>query len=222
MNEEKYILPCISNVLRNAHTIPEIIVVDAGSEDNTINILEKRSIKLISDNKFRGKKYSSLNAGASESTGDILLFLDADTFLPRNFDQMIVDAINSGYSVGAFNLNFTKAGFWLKIIAWLNGLRYRLSSNFYGDQGIFCKKDVFYEIGGFPEVKIMEAARFCRKAKKFTKLKLLKSSVLTSDRRFRKQGIWNVFFGDLKILLKDYFNLKLNKEAEKYWSKIDR
>ncbi|MEQ8357965.1 MAG: TIGR04283 family arsenosugar biosynthesis glycosyltransferase [Cytophagales bacterium] len=222
LNEEKYILPCISNVLKNAQTTIEIIVVDAGSDDNTLELLRDKSIELVSDKNFRGRKYLSLNTGASISSGDILLFLDADTILPKNFDQLIFKSVKSGYSAGAFNLKFAQAGFWLKVIAFLNSLRYRISKNFYGDQGIFCTRSFFYEIGAFPELDIMEAARFCRKAKKKSKLKLLKASVFTSDRRFRKQGFLKVFFSDLKILIKDQLNMELKKEAHNYWNKIDR
>ncbi len=223
LNEEKYIASCISTALNNSKNIPEIIVVDAGSNDATIDILkELQDIKVISDESLKGLKYASLNRGAAEASGNVLLFLDADTILPPFYDELIFDAFKNGYQAGAFSLKFDEVNLLLQLISLMNSFRYRITKRFFGDQAIFCSVDLFKKVKGFPEIRIMEAAHLCQKLKTIAKLKLLPQEVITSNRRFKGQGVLNVFIADMKILIKDIFNMNLSKEGEAYWNHIDR
>lgn len=223
MNEENYILLCIKSALSNSRSKPEIIVIDAGSDDDTLKIISDfEELILVSKSQLRGRKYASLNLGASMASGDIFLFLDADTILPKAYDELIFKTISPTQRAGAFNLTFDNSGIILNTIAFLNSLRYRLTKRFFGDQAIFCTKELFNKVNGFPRIRIMEAARFCQLLKSETKLKLINESVISSSRRFEKQGVLKAFIIDLKILIKDVFNMNLSKEGEAYWNKIDR
>jgi hypothetical protein len=78
-------------------------------------------------------------------------------------------------------------------------MRYRVDGLYFGDQGIFCLKSAFEELGGYPKEPLMEAAFFCRVMKKYAKMRLIKASIISSSRRFERGGVWIVFFKDLLI-----------------------
>ena len=219
LNEVKFLRKTVEHTLENAlHPERlEIIVVDAGSDDNTLATVQDLPIRVFCDKNFQLRKHKSLNFGLQQSSNDLVIFLDADTLLPRDFDGLILQVMTDKKVVGgAFELQFTHPDVKLFLLSKLNAIRYRLWKTFYGDQAIFCRKDVALDSGGFDDT-LMEAAHFCRELKSFGKLKIIAQPVLTSPRRFNEQGFWKVFWFDVKMWTRFVFRLELKKPATSYW-----
>jgi rSAM/selenodomain-associated transferase 2 len=185
LNEAKQ-LPKLLDI-QNAASGVEIIVVDGGSQDETVEIALAKGVKLVQSEAGRAIQ---MNTGAEIATGDILLFLHADTQLPDQFDLMIRETVSNPTTIaGAFEL---------KIDADLPGLRWiergvnwrsRFLQMPYGDQAIFLRRDVFKKLGGFPELPIMEDFEWVRTLRQHGTISIVPASVITSGRRWQKLGV---------------------------------
>ena len=198
----------------------EILVVDAMSIDNTIQTVLDFSLdnlKTYSDHSLRYRKFASLNKGVELSRGDVLIFLDADTLVPQDFDRLLIAEIEKGFVGGAFELDYNNKPFPLKLILAINRFRYKYSKHFYGDQVFFCNREAFQKVGGYPKVTILETAAICKKLKKIGKLSLIPQRVISSSRRFIAGGVINVFFQDIEIWLKYKLRLPTSRLGTKYW-----
>jgi rSAM/selenodomain-associated transferase 2 len=173
----------------------EVIVVDGGSRDETVAIAKcvgkvlakSLPINVISTAAGRARQ---MNAGAAAATGDILLFLHADTHLPIGFDILVRQALqNPGTIAGAFELRINAQLLGLRLIEKMVNMRSRFLSMPYGDQGIFLKATLFHEIGGFPEIPIMEDFEFMLRLRHQGRITLVPAPVLTSGRRWQKLGV---------------------------------
>ncbi len=221
LNEQKYIQQCLYAIATNAQFPEEIeiIIIDAGSSDATLKDIPD-NILVSRQPTFAGNKFESLNEGGRLAQGTYLLFLDADTLVPKDFDQLIIGTLDSDEIVGgAFEFAFDRRLLLLKSIEIINRIRYRFRQSYYGDQGIFVKKNIFDDVGGFPDLRIMEAAYLCRKLRKAGKLKLVKESIITSSRRFEEGGILKVFLMDSVIWLKNLLGMNVQSYASNYWLK---
>lgn len=177
----------IGSVLRDLRRTEglEIIVSDGGSTDNTLAIAERLATIL----KSKPGRGCQMNAGAAKASGDILLFLHADTRLPENWKECLLSAMSDRrVAAGAFSLSIDSARLSYKIISSTANLRSRLTNIPYGDQGIFVRRSIFEKIGGFKEITIMEDVDLMRRLKKVGKVVLLKDKVKTSARRWEKEG----------------------------------
>ena len=220
LNEEQYISSTLNKIEENISkgSAYEIIVIDAGSKDRTLNILKGFDCKVEVKTAFKGRKYESLNYGASIATGDILLFLDADSFVPNEFDLQIEEVLKKrGVVAGAFEYQAENESIEFRIIQLINRLRYRVDGLYFGDQGIFCLRNSFEDVGGYPEEPIMEASFLCRKLRRAGKMNLIKSSIITSTRRFDSSGVWHVFFSDMIIWMRFLLRMDIKKYAPAYW-----
>lgn len=219
LNEEKHLRDTVLHAFANAHEPEalEVLVIDAGSKDRTIMTVSDLSISVYVDNSFRLQKHKSLNYGLQLAKGEIVLFLDADTYLPKHFDKVIQDKLATKKVVGgAFEMRFVDADFKLFVLSKLNSLRYNIWKTFYGDQAIFCKKSVAVKVGGFPDT-LMEAAYFCRSVSSYGKLSLIHQPVWTSPRRFKENGFWKVLWFDIQMWIKFALGLELKKSKDTYW-----
>ncbi len=219
LNEAGYIWETINAIYERAFIKPhEIIVVDTGSRDGTLNLLSKLNIKRFAVPAFQGKKYEALNFGASKASGDIFLFMDADCIVPHHFDKSIYECLSRGEIVaGAFELAFDKTTWLLMVATWLNRVRYRITKQYFGDQGLFITKKTFMQSGGYPSSKLMESAHFCSKLKDYGNLKLVKEKMTTSSRRFIQGGTMKVFLRDIWIWSLDIMGFDIQHYAEHYW-----
>ncbi len=225
LNEEEYIGRTIESIREKAFgLIQEIIVVDSGSTDGTIRILKQfTGVRYYEKPELIGRKYAILNFGASLSNGEFLFFLDADSQLPTHYDQKIFDCLsNKNVVAGAFDLQLHHGSIFLNAISFFNKIRYRISKNFYGDQGLFIKKNDFIRSGGYPPRPLMESAYFCRKLKKMGKLRVISQPILTSSRRFTEGGILKVFLKDVMLLFLFNLRLPITRFAKKYWQFNER
>ncbi len=182
---------CITGTLLGLQSLrkqsAEIIVVDGGSKDETIVLAQPLADLVICEGQGRAQQ---MNAGARRATGDILLFLHADTKLPENALELITNGITGkpkGW--GRFDVRLSGNHFLLRMVEFLMNWRSRLSSIATGDQGIFVRRDLFETIGGFPLIPLMEDIALSRALKRQGPPLCLRQQVITSSRRWEQHGI---------------------------------
>lgn len=210
MYNEKNINECLATLPKDC----EIIVVD-GNKTSTIDLINNECIIKISSPKGRAKQ---MNEGAKHATCNILLFLHVDTVLPKNALVHVAHALGSKeIAAGAFDLSFASDKKALRFIAKTASIRSRFTRIPYGDQAIFIKKKVFDDIGGYENIALMEDVNLMQKLKrKNLKIKIVNQRVITSARKYEKNGI---FFNMIKnwVLLSLYFlGVHPNKLAKFY------
>ncbi len=161
----------------------EILVVDCGSSDDTAKLAEEAgAVFLVSPLRQRA---AQMNMGTRTAKGDILLFLHADTCLPAGALEKVAESMeNPRVAGGAFCRRFVHPSFFLKFTCLLADWRLRLFGWSFGDQGIFVRKSLFQEIGGFPEIDLFEDLEFSRHLAESGKVIALSPPVLSSGRRF--------------------------------------
>ena len=165
----------------------ELILVDGGSEDNTIELAEPHVDKVIKSSQGRAVQ---MNVGAATATAPIVLFLHADTQLPDDTLEQIHFAIEQGYVWGRFDVILTGNHSMLAVVAWLMNIRSRWTGIATGDQAIFVKKTVFDRINGFANIALMEDIDLSTRLKRHGKPYCIKSKVMTSGRRWIQFGIF--------------------------------
>ncbi|MBU1043958.1 MAG: TIGR04283 family arsenosugar biosynthesis glycosyltransferase [Candidatus Omnitrophica bacterium] len=165
----------------------EIIIADGGSSDQTLGIAAKcKDIIILNTCKGRAQQ---MNQAANIAKGAILLFLHADCIPEHNALDDIAACINQGYSGGCLSQRISSHKKIFRFIEGSGNLRAKFSGIFYGDQAIFVKKDVFLSLGGFDDAEIFEDILFSKKLCRNHKVRLLKTKVYSSPRRWHEQGI---------------------------------
>lgn len=205
LNEEKA-LPKTLDALFEQTTDEEIIVVDGGSSDDTQNICAGFPlIKFINSKKGRA---AQMNTGARFASGDILLFLHADTLLPEHALSSINTIMNERrHKAGGFKHSFGNEDWRLKFISFLDNRRCLKTRIIYGDQAMFIKRDLFNQLNGFPDIDILEDVLFCEELVKHTTPIIIDSFVNTDPRKFVKMGIWRSLYRVAAIQARHELNL---------------
>jgi rSAM/selenodomain-associated transferase 2/rSAM/selenodomain-associated transferase 1 len=192
----------------------EVIVVDGGSRDSTAELAGSYGAKVIHAPPC---KAIQMNAGASAARGDILVFLHADTLLPKSFKNQILAALNQkGVAAGAFRLaiDSTRAG--MQFIEAMAYLRSRYLQLPYGDQALFMKRALFEQIGGFPEMPIMEDFILVRRLKRRGKIVIVPEAVKTSPRRWLHLGIFKTWLINQFIVIAYYLGISPDRLSRWY------
>jgi len=190
LNEEKTIGRTLAAVM--ALYPHEIIVVDGGSGDRTRRISVEAGAKVLMTGPGRARQ---MNRGALEATGDVLLFLHADTQLPASAFRDIESALSDArYLGGRFDVELDSDRWLLKVVGFMISLRSRHSKVGTGDQAIFVRREILAELGGFPDMPLMEDIAFSRMLKRAGKVACLRSKVVTSARRWEADGVWRTIF----------------------------
>jgi len=183
LNEADNILSCLLSVKRQGGEI-EVLVVDGGSADDTIEVARSHARVITS---VPGRAVQ-MNAGARHATGEVLLFLHADSRLPPDAVLALKQVLDDPHVVGGtFMLAFDSRKFLLRLVAFFTRFKFRFFH--YGDQGIFVRRSVFQQLGGFKEVPVMEDIEFLLQLRKMGRVTLIKRPVTTSARRFLRHGI---------------------------------
>ncbi len=165
----------------------EVIVVDGGSTDGTMELAAPLADRVVAA--ARGRAVQQ-NAGAAAASGDILLFLHADTTLPQGADALVLDGLRrSGRGWGRFDVRLSGRHPLLRVVERMIGLRSRLSGIATGDQAIFVRREWFRRAGGFPELPLMEDVAITRALKRLGPPLPLRARVTTSSRRWEERGI---------------------------------
>jgi rSAM/selenodomain-associated transferase 2 len=192
----------------------EVIVVDGGSRDATIQRARLRADRVILAPRGRALQ---MNAGAAKATGDVLLFLHADTRLPRDADHVLLNGLErSGRAWGRFNVKIEGRSPLLILVGWLMGLRSRVTGIATGDQAIFVRRDAFQAAGGFPEIPLMEDIALCKQLKRVSAPLCLSERVITSGRRWEQNGVLNTIVLMWRLRLAYFFGADPKELAEQY------
>lgn len=165
----------------------EFIVVDGGSSDGTPELAKRWADKVLMTEAGRGRQ---MNAGVREARGEILLFLHADArLLHEAYDKVLKTLDDQVVAGGAFCLAIDSPRRTLRMVARIANVRTRLTGIPYGDQGIFVRRSVFEQLGGFPEWPLLEDLEFSRRLKAAGKVVILSQPITVSSRRWDKEGI---------------------------------
>lgn len=190
LNEEKSIAATLEALLPLAPY--EIIIVDGGSVDRTREIAARFQVKTISSERGRARQ---MNRGAGEASGDVLLFLHADTRLPPSALNDINAALRGAHYLGGrFDVELDGEHWMLPVVARMISYRSRISKVGTGDQGIFVRREAFERMQGFQNIPLMEDIAFCRALKRQGGVACLRSRVITSARRWEVEGVWRTIF----------------------------
>lgn len=190
-NEEESITNTLKSIHSNGNVnlIKEIIVVDGGSTDKTIEKVNNCGVRVIFSKKKR--RASQMNEGASAASEKILHFIHADSHLPEHFDADLICAVNNGYEAGCFRLAFDYDHWFLKLNCWFT--RFDRSAFHYGDQSLFITRDIFNKVDGFNEkCLVFEDLDMIRRIKKHCKFKILTKKIITSARKYIENGVFKM------------------------------
>ena len=209
LNEERWIGPRLREL--QGSSVLEVIVVDGGSADATVRVAESLGARVLRERANRGLQQ---NRGAEEATGEILLFLHADTSLPRDFaDQVRATLRRPGVSAGAFRFRLDGPGWRLRLVERVVALRCQIFRLPYGDQAIFLQREVFQASGRFAAMPVMEDFDLIRRLKKLGRVALAEGAVVTSARRWRREGVWRVTCAHQICILGYYLRMPPNRLA---------
>jgi rSAM/selenodomain-associated transferase 2 len=164
----------------------EVIVVDGGSRDRTVEFARPLADQLIMAPRGRGMQ---MNAGAATATGDVLVFLHADTRLPPDADRMVLDGLAaSSRQWGRFDVRIAGGSLLLPTVAAFMNWRSRATGIATGDQAMFVTRAAFTAAGGFPDIALMEDVELSRRLNRLGRPLCLAASVTTSGRRWDERG----------------------------------
>ncbi|MCX7067916.1 MAG: TIGR04283 family arsenosugar biosynthesis glycosyltransferase [Methylococcales bacterium] len=187
LNEEQGIKDCLL-ALQHYRDQAEIILVDGGSHDQTLSIATPLVDKVLKSEKGRARQ---MNVGANSATGDVLIFLHADTYLPDKALTLISEGIGEAVW-GRFDICLTGAHWMLAVIAQFMNWRSRLTGISTGDQVIFVTKAAFNTVNGYPTIALMEDISLCHALKKLSPSLCLHAKVHSSARRWQEFGVFKI------------------------------
>jgi len=217
LNEERAIEQTLLPLVNRTNI--EVIVADGGSADETVSIAQRMGALVVPVRPGRGRE---MNAGAALASGEVLLFLHADTRLPDDFPSAIRSALNHEAVAGAFRLRIDDSRTALRWIEWGANLRSRFLQMPYGDQGLFVRAELFHQIGGFPNWPLMEDYELCRRLRKHGRIVLATESAGTSARRWNKVGICRTTLINQLTVAAFHFGVSPQRLARWYASWLHR
>jgi rSAM/selenodomain-associated transferase 2 len=165
----------------------EVVVADGGSIDGTVEIARRAGARVIASEAGRARQ---MNQGARETRGDTLLFLHADAALGSGAGEAIEEALADPRVVGGFfRLRIQSSRCALRLASWGSNFRARVLLLPYGDQGLFLRRSVYEEVGGFPDVPFLEDVALIRMLRRRGRLAALDVTLTTGDRHWRELGV---------------------------------
>ena len=198
----------------------EIIVGASGDRDGTVAAVRHRAQIVWPDGSTRA---ALMNAGAAVATGDVLFFLHADSLPPTDAVALIELALQDVTVVGgAFEHLFDEREWSLRAISYINRVRYRLTRNYYGDQGLFVRTEAFGRLGGFRDWALMEDLDLSQRLKRVGRTVLVRAPLRTSGRRFLSRGPWRTLSFIAWLLLRHGIGLDTQRYADRWRGPVDR
>lgn len=191
----------------------EIIVVDGGSSDATVQLAQPLADCVTTAGRGRGRQ---MNAGAAKARAAVFLFLHADTHLPAGAPNLIMAAIENGARWGRFDVRIAGTISGLGIVALMMNWRSRLTGIATGDQAIFVTREAFDRVGGFPLIPLMEDIVFSGALRRDGPPACLSEKVTTSGRRWEKHGLLRTILMMWRLRLQFYFGASPDELARQY------
>jgi rSAM/selenodomain-associated transferase 2 len=192
----------------------EIIAADGGSDDGTADLARAAGATVIDAPRGRARQQ---NAAAAIATGDVLLFLHADCWLaPDSLDQIAAVFRDERILGGAFRHRIEARGVLFRLIERGDSLRVRMFKLPYGDQGIFLRRETFEQLGGFPEVRLMEDVLLMRKLRRVSRIPLLPGPLYTDARRWQRHGVIRQTLRNWSILTAERLGVAPDRLANLY------
>jgi rSAM/selenodomain-associated transferase 2 len=217
LNEADFIGDLLQHLLDNSskENISDIIVVDGGSTDSSQEIISIfETIKLLHSKKGRAKQ---MNLGSEQATGNILYFLHADSFPPKDFDKHLINEVSKNNLAGCFRMQIDHNHWWLHLASWLTQFRWRACRG--GDQSQFITKSLFKEIGGYDENYIVyEDNILINELYERNEFVVIQQKIKTSARGYNKNGVWKLQYHFGVIHIKKWFGASA-KELYNYYKK---
>jgi len=199
--------------------LAEIVVAASGDPTGTTRAAGERVRLLWPEGSTRA---ALMNAGAAAARGDVLFFLHADSLAPADALVRIEAALaDPRVAGGAFEHRFAEHVWSLRAINLVNRFRYRFTHNWYGDQGIFVRTEVFRALGGYRQLRLMEDLDFSQRLKRHGRSVLVRAPLVTSGRRFLARGPWRTFFFIVWLLALWTLGVNTERYAERWRGPVD-
>lgn len=190
----------------------EVILCDGGSSDDTVALVQSQVDLVVTSERGRAVQ---MNSGAAVASGDLLLFLHADTQLPENAATLIEAALNNR-TWGRFDVRLSGNHWLLRVVEFLMNRRSRLTGICTGDQAIFIRQGLFRAVGGFPEIPLMEDIALSRALKPQSHPACITTPVITSSRRWEQHGILRTILLMWWLRMRYFFGSDPQPLAETY------
>ena len=217
LNEGHQIATILARLQGHRSQNTEIILVDGGSRDDTVELAAPLVDRVITSKAGRA---TQMNAGAALATAEVLLFLHADTVLPAHAPQLILQGLTDArYRWGRFDVTIAGDHFFLAVIAWFMNHRSRLTGIATGDQAIFMTREVFDQLGSFPDQALMEDVEMTSRLRKLGPPLCLHEHVITSGRRWEKHGVWRTIWLMWRLRLQYFLGTKPADLHRSYYGK---
>lgn len=192
LDESSNLKECLSLLAGMRERGHEVIVVDGGSREGTVELARGQADQVLQGARGRARQ---MNAGALAASGDLLLFLHADTHLPADADRLILEVLTARDNVwGRFDIRLSGTHWLFPIIAAMMNLRSCITGVATGDQGLFMTKSAFASVGGFPDIPLMEDIEISRLLKRRSRPVCLRQKAITSSRRWERRGVLRTVF----------------------------
>lgn len=230
-NEDKIIerlLVDLEQQIRDSKLNVETIIVDGASEDRTIEKCTNFDVRVIHTEKGRGKQ---LSIGAENARGERLIFIHADSKLTENTISFIDKNFNKNRKIATFRMKFDCDSLLYKYCSFFT--RFDSIFSTFGDQGVIVEKNFYNKVGGFKNLLLMEDIDFFRRARKFTKIKKFNKYIISSSRKFERDGIVKTQIKNFiliiryllgtntEILYNNYYHLNYEQEkSDNHFRKI--
>ena len=179
----------------------EIIVVDGGSDDASVEVARSLADQVVESGTGRALQ---MNQGAAVSQGDLLWFLHADSF-PSDEVLSALQQLKLADQWGRFDVSLSGDSPWLRMVGWFMNRRSCLTGICTGDQGIFVTKRLFYRVGGFPEIALMEDVAISASLKRITSPLCMPQRLVTSSRRWEGRGVLTTILLMWSLRLRFFF-----------------